>query len=62
MRDIRKDDLRRSLSVVLQDTHLFTGTIADNIRYGRLNATDEEVWKQRERQGGFLYPPPSAGI
>ncbi|MCD7907302.1 MAG: ABC transporter ATP-binding protein/permease, partial [Clostridium sp.] len=43
IRDIRKDDLRRSLSVVIQDTHLFTGTIADNIRYGRLDATDEDV-------------------
>ncbi|MDY5612829.1 ABC transporter ATP-binding protein, partial [Dysosmobacter sp.] len=41
--DIEKDSLRRSLSVVLQDTHLFTGTVADNIRYGRLDATDEEV-------------------
>ena len=41
--DIKKDDLRRSLGIVLQDTHLFTGTIADNIRYGNLNATDEEV-------------------
>ncbi len=39
----RKDSLRRSLGVVLQDTHLFTGTVADNIRYGRLDATDEEV-------------------
>lgn len=39
---IRKDDLRRSLGTVLQDTHLFTGTIMDNIRYGRLDATDEE--------------------
>ena len=39
---IRKDDLRRSLGAVLQDTHLFTGTIMDNIRYGRLDATDEE--------------------
>ncbi|WP_294452158.1 ABC transporter ATP-binding protein, partial [uncultured Gemmiger sp.] len=36
-----KDDLRRSLGAVLQDTHLFTGTIMDNIRYGRLDATDE---------------------
>ena len=41
--DIKKDDLRKSLGIVLQDTHLFTGTIADNIRYGNLNATDEEV-------------------
>ena len=40
---IKKADLRRSLGVVLQDTHLFTGTVADNIRYGRLDATDEEV-------------------
>ncbi|MBS6373362.1 MAG: ABC transporter ATP-binding protein [Erysipelotrichaceae bacterium] len=40
---IKKDDLRRSLSVVLQDTHLFTGTIADNIRYGNLHASMEDV-------------------
>ena len=39
---IKKDDLRRSLGVVLQDTHLFTGTVMENIRYGRLDATDEE--------------------
>lgn len=39
---IKKDDLRKSLSIVLQDTHLFTGTVMDNIRYGRLDATDEE--------------------
>ncbi len=39
---IKKDDLRRSLAIVLQDTHMFTGTIMDNIRYGRLDATDEE--------------------
>lgn len=43
IRRIKKDDLRRSLSMVIQDTHLFTGTIADNIRYGRLDATDEDV-------------------
>ena len=40
---IKKPDLRRSLAMVLQDTHLFTGTVRDNIRYGRLEATDEEV-------------------
>ena len=40
---IKKDDLRRSLGIVLQDTHLFTGTIMDNIRYGNLNATDEQM-------------------
>ena len=43
VRDIKKDDLRRSLGMVLQDTHLFTGTIADNIRFGKLDATREEV-------------------
>ena len=43
IRRIRKADLRHSLSMVIQDTHLFTGTISDNIRYGRLNATEEEV-------------------
>ena len=43
VRDIRKDDLRRSLGIVLQDTHLFSGTIADNIRFGKLDATQEEV-------------------
>ncbi|MBO4926441.1 MAG: ABC transporter ATP-binding protein, partial [Clostridia bacterium] len=40
---IKKDDLRRSLGMVLQDTHLFTGTVRDNIRYGKLDATDEEI-------------------
>ncbi len=40
---IRKDDLRRSLGVVLQDTHLFTGTVADNIRFGKLDATQAEI-------------------
>ena len=43
VRDISKESLRRSLGIVLQDTHLFTGTIADNIRYGKLDVTDEEV-------------------
>ncbi len=43
VKDIRKDDLRRSLSMVLQDTHLFTGTVRENIRYGNLNATDAEI-------------------
>ena len=42
---IKKDDLRRSQSIVLQDTHLFTGTVMDNIRYGKLDATDEEVYE-----------------
>ena len=43
IRDIKKDALRSSTAVVLQDTHLFTGTIADNIRFGKLDATDQEV-------------------
>lgn len=43
VRSIKKDDLRRSLGIVLQDTHLFTGTIADNIRFGKLDATQEEI-------------------
>ena len=42
---IKKDDLRRSLGMVLQDTHLFTGTVKENIRYGRLDATDEDIVK-----------------
>ena len=42
VREIRKDDLRRSLGTVLQETHLFTGTVMENIRYGRLEATDED--------------------
>ena len=41
---IKKADLRRSLGMVLQDTHLFTGSVMDNIRYGKLDATDEEVY------------------
>ena len=43
IREIRKDDLRRSLAMVIQDTHLFTGTITDNIRYGNLAAADDEI-------------------
>ena len=43
IRDIRKDDLRRSLAMVIQETHLFTGTIADNIRYGKLDASEKEI-------------------
>lgn len=43
VRDISKQSLRRSLGIVLQDTHLFSGTIADNIRFGKLDATDDEV-------------------
>lgn len=45
---IKKADLRRSLGIVLQDTHLFTGTIMDNIRYGKLDATDAEIYAAAE--------------
>ena len=48
VRHIRKDDLRRSLGTVLQDTHLFTGTVMENIRYGRLEATDEDCIRAAE--------------
>ncbi len=48
---IRKSDLRRSLGIVLQDTNLFTGTVIDNIRYGRLDATDIECMKAAELAG-----------
>lgn len=53
---IKKSDLRRSLGMVLQDTHLFTGTIMENIRYGKLDATDEEVYKAAElaHADGFI--------
>ena len=49
--DIRKDSLRKSMSIVLQETHLFTGTVMDNIRYGKLNATDEECVKAAQLVG-----------
>ena len=55
VRDIEKDSLRRSLGVVLQDTHLFTGTVADNIRYGRLDATDEEVHAAAQLAGADAF-------
>ena len=55
VRDIEKDSLRRSLGVVLQDTHLFTGTVADNIRYGRLDATDEEVEAAAQLAGADAF-------
>lgn len=43
IKELKRDDLRKNISMVLQDTHLFTGTVRENIRYGRLDATDEEV-------------------
>ena len=55
VREIEKDSLRRTLGVVLQDTHLFTGTVADNIRYGRLDATDEEVEAAAQLAGADAF-------
>jgi ATP-binding cassette subfamily B protein len=55
VKDIRKDDLRRSLVVILQDTHLFSGTIMENIRYGRLNATDEECIQAAKTANAYNF-------
>ena len=52
---IKKEDLRRSLGMVLQDTHLFTGTIRENIRYGRLDASDEEVYAAAKLANADLF-------
>lgn len=52
---IRKPDLRRSLGVVLQDTHLFTGTVLDNIRYGNLNATDEQCIEASKKANSHQF-------
>lgn len=49
--DIRKESLRKGMSIVLQETHLFTGTVLDNIRYGKLDATDEECVKAAQMVG-----------
>ncbi len=55
VKDIKKDDLRRSLAMVLQDTHLFTGSVMDNIRYGKLGATDEEVIAAAKRVNAHFF-------
>ena len=55
IKSIKKDDLRRSLGVVLQDTHLFTGTVMENIRYGRLNATDEECIEAARLANAYFF-------
>lgn len=52
---IKKDDLRRSLGIVLQDTNLFTGTVMENIRYGKLDATDEEVYAAAKRANADIF-------
>ena len=58
---IKKADLRRSLGIVLQDTHLFTGTVMENIRYGRLDATDEDCKKAAKlaNADGFIRRLPN---
>ena len=55
VKEIRKDDLRRSLGMVLQDTHLFTGTVMENIRYGRLDATDEDCIAAAKRSNAHFF-------
>ena len=55
VKEIRKDDLRKSLGAVLQDTHLFTGTVMENIRYGRLDATDEECVAAAKTAGAHSF-------
>ena len=55
VKQIKKDDLRRSLGAVLQDTHLFTGTVMENIRYGRLEATDEECIAAARTAGAHSF-------
>ena len=52
---IKKDDLRRSIGIVLQDTNLFTGTVMENIRYGRLDATDEEVMEAAKTANAYDF-------
>ncbi len=55
VKDIRKDSLRRSMSIVLQETHLFTGTVIDNIRYGRLDATDDDCIRAAQLVGAHDF-------
>ena len=60
---IKKADLRQSLGIVLQDTHLFTATVMENIRYGKLDATDEEVIAAAKlSKCGYLYPSASGWL
>ena len=55
IKDIRKDSLRRSMSIVLQETHLFTGTVLENIRYGRLDATDDDCVRAAQLVGAHDF-------
>lgn len=63
VRHIRRNELRRNIAMVLQDTHLFTGTVMENIRYGRLDAADEEVIQGRQNGiGPLIYNAASEGL
>lgn len=55
IRHIKKENLRRNIAMVLQDTHLFTGTVMENIRYGRLDATDEEVIEAAKTASAYSF-------
>jgi len=55
IKDISKDSLRKSMSIVLQETHLFTGTVLDNIRYGRLDATDDDCMRAAQLVGAHDF-------
>lgn len=55
IRHIKRDNLRRNIAMVLQDTHLFTGTVMENIRYGRLEATDEEVIQAAKTASAYSF-------
>ncbi len=55
LKDVKKDDLRQSLSMVLQDTHLFTDTVRENIRFGRLDASDEDVENAAKLAGAHFF-------
>ncbi len=55
IRHIKRENLRRNIAMVLQDTHLFTGTVMENIRYGRLDATDEEVIQAAKTASAYSF-------
>ena len=55
MKDIRKESLRRAIAMVSQDTHLFTGTVADNLRFGRPDATNDELWEALRMTGADFF-------
>ena len=62
VRQFARNDLRDSFGMVLQDTWLYNGTIRENIRYGRLSATDDECWPRQSRAGGPFRAHPARWI